>query len=171
MNKTAKIIISFLVLTIIELIVLLTMLTIRHLNICKIAGAELKSVELHAEEIWRKDRIEEDNKKDIQLVKLSLENVTANGATIIIKDNNEKTFNWTENYKIKKKINDEYIDLDGKSDFDLTEITLDQNGEYKQVIDWTDRYGVLEKGVYVIEKTVITTNSAVDFMTEEFEIK
>ena len=102
---------------------------------------------------------------------LNVENVTKTSAILVIADGNNPSFNWTENYIIKKKINNEYIELEGKCDFDLTEIILGQNGEYKQVIDWNDTYGELDKGYYVIEKMVITANSTISFMTEEFEIK
>lgn len=171
MNIIAKRIIIFLVFVIVALSVLLTMVTIRYLNICKIAGMGLSITNHDYEELKRKELAEIDNQKDVNLVSLNVENVTKTSAILVIADGNNPSFNWTENYIIKKKINNEYIELEGKCDFDLTEIILGQNGEYKQVIDWNDTYGELEKGYYVIEKMVITANSTISFMTEEFEIK
>lgn len=171
MDKNSKVIIFCLIIIIVVISTLYVLLAIRYINASELAGKYLKSVELTAKEIARKDKIEEDNKKDINLVFLGTENVNSKGITIIIKDLNEIAFDWTEDYKLMKKVNNEYIEVEGDYTYDFAEITLDSNREYKQVIDWTDRYGELEKGTYIIEKMIITGNSTVEFRTEEFEIK
>ncbi len=173
MNKTAKFVIVFLIFVIIALSILLGMVTVRYLNVCEIAGDYLNSVRLKAEALGKQDRLDEEAKLDIELVKLSVENVTDISATIVITDNNEhpNKFNWNENYVIKKKEGNEFVELETNHGFILTEIYIGESNEYRQEVDWSTKYGNLEKGKYIIEKMVIQTNSTVSFVTEEFEIK
>ena len=106
MNKTAKFVIVFLIFVIIALSVLLRQVIVGYLNLCKIAGMSVSITNHEYEQIVRKKNAEADNKKDINLVSLRLEDVTDTGATIVITDKNESDnkFNWNENYVIKKKI-------------------------------------------------------------------
>ena len=173
MNKTAKFVIVFLIFVIIALSILLGMVTVRYLNVCEIAGDYLNDMRLKAEVLAKEDRLEEEARLDIKLVELSVEDVTDTSATIVIKDNNKYPyrFNWNENYVIKKKVDNEYVELNTNHGFNLTDIYIDESNEYRQEVDWSTIYGNLEKGIYVIEKMVIQTNSTVSFVTEEFEIK
>lgn len=170
MDKKSKYIIILLIYTIILLSILLIKVTYTYLNSCKIIGYSLSITQLEYEKISRKNAIQKESELNAELVKLTVEDITNKGVTLIIKDGNKEPYNWTETYILKKKINNEYIELEGDNNFDLTKITLNQNGEYKQVINWKDTYGELEPGIYVIEKIIITTNSTINFMTEEFKI-
>lgn len=173
MNKTTKFVIVFLIFVIIALSVLLRQVTVGYLNLCKIAGMSVSITNHEYEQIVRKKNAEADNKKDINLVSLRLEDVTSTSATIVITDKNESDnkFNWNENYVIKKKIDNEYVELNTNYAFNLTDIYIDESNEYRQKVDWSTKYGNLEKGKYIIEKMVIQTNSTVSFITNEFEIK
>ena len=173
MNKTAKFVIVFLIFVIIALSILLGMVTVRYLNVCEIAGDYLNDMRLKAEVLAKEDRLEEEARLDIKLVELSVEDVTDTSATIVITDNNEhpNKFNWNENYVIKKKEGNEFVELETNHGFNLTNIYIDESNEYRQEVDWSTKYGNLEKGKYIIEKMVIQTNSTVSFVTEEFEIK
>ena len=173
MNKTAKFVIVFLIFVIIALSILLGMVTVRYLNVCEIAGDYLNDMRLKAEALGKQDRLDEEARLDIKLVELSVEDVTDTSATIVIKDNNKYPyrFNWNENYVIKKKIDNEYVELNTNHGFNLTDIYIDESNEYRQKVNWSTIYGNLEKGKYIIEKMVIQTNSTVSFVTEEFEIK
>lgn len=173
MNKTAKFVIVFLIFVIIALSVLLRQVTVGYLNLCKIAGMSVSITNHEFEQIVRKKAAEADNKKDINLVNLKVEDVTDTSATIVITDKNEQSnkFNWNENYVIKKKIDNEYVELNTNHGFNLTDIYIGESNEYRQKVNWSTIYGNLEKGKYIIEKMVIQTNSTVSFVTEEFEIK
>ena len=173
MNKTAKYVIVFLIFVIIALSVLLRQVTVGYLNLCKIAGMSVSITNHEYEQIVRRKTAEADNKKDINLVSLRLEDVTDTSATIVITDKNESDnkFNWNENYVIKKKVDNEYVELNTNHGFNLTDIYIDESNEYRQKVDWSTIYGNLEKGKYIIEKMVIQTNDTVSFVTEEFEIK
>ena len=72
MNKTAKFVIVFLIFVIIALSILLGMVTVRYLNLCKIAGMSVSITNHEYEQIVRKKAAEADNKKDINLVNLKL---------------------------------------------------------------------------------------------------
>lgn len=173
MNKTAKFVIVFLIFVIIALSVLLRQVTVGYLNLCKIAGMSVSITNHEYEQIVRRKTAEADNKKDINLVSLRLEDVTDTSATIVITDKNESDnkFNWNENYVIKKKVDNEYVELNTNHGFNLTDIYIDESNEYRQKVNWSTIYGNLEKGKYIIEKMVIQTNDTVSFVTEEFEIK
>ena len=88
-----------------------------------------------------------------------------------LKNSYYNKFNWNENYVIKKKVDNEYVELNTNHVFNLTDIYIDESNEYRQKVDWSTIYGNLEKGKYIIEKMVIQTNDTVSFVTEEFEIK
>lgn len=170
MNQKTKIIISLLSFTIVGLSILLIIVTKNYIRTCNIIGIHNKLVEETAMEIQRENDIKEDKKKNINLVTLTLENITPLGATLIITDNNENPYNWIEGYAIKKKDGENYIDIANTNKYNMNKIELNLDNQYRQVINWEETYGKLEKGIYIIEKTIITTNSVIDFRSKEFEI-
>ena len=97
--------------------------------------------------------------------------VSSKGATIIITDNNEDSYAWGKSYKLQKKENGQWKDLNAITEMSFEEIAyiLDDNNQYTQKIDWTVFYGKLEKGTYRIAKDSYD-KGYIYFYSNEFNI-
>lgn len=104
-------------------------------------------------------------------VEPSLDNVTMTikegalssiGATLVITDNNESPFAYYKWFRIDKKENGEWIELE-KKDKNYTfspGATMPASPRtFEMIVKWSDLYGSLEPGDYRIVKNVIDVNN------------
>ena len=110
--------------------------------------------------------------KEKVTIEVLMDTVTRNGATIVITDKNENPYGWGKSYKLQQKIADEWYDMAPQTEMIFEEIAyiLDENGQFKQDIDWTRFYGELGNGTFRIVKDTYD-NGYIDFYSNEFEIK
>jgi hypothetical protein len=114
----------------------------------------------------------------INLNKISIDidytSVSNKGVTIIVTDNNDENLPWTEGFRIQKKENEAWIDLEPINDLITPAIShwKDENNQYKQSIDWSYCYGELNVGEYRIVKPIFNpqNNSYIDFYSDAFKI-
>ncbi len=119
-------------------------------------------------ENWDMNRNEEN-----VTIEILNETVTRETVEILITDKNENPFYWGESFKVQKKINGVWEELQYISnDFIFNDILykLDINNQMKMKIDYGKYYGALENGSYRIVKTVYN-NKEMDLYSNEFEIK
>lgn len=113
-----------------------------------------------------------EEKVAIEILKNS---VTPSGVTMILIDKNEEKYYWKNDYKVQKLENEkwDYVELveDGTFLFDMTDCVFNENGQFKQSINWNDMYGNLSQGVYRIEKTISKIGEIKRIYSNEFEIK
>lgn len=94
---------------------------------------------------------------EVENVSIRISDISSTGATVIIKDTNEKPYLYGEWYKIEKNIDGKWCELDTIIDnygFHLIGYTPDYNGEVKFAVDWKWLYGKLPSGNYRILKQV-----------------
>ena len=89
--------------------------------------------------------------------------LTKTGATVLIKDSNEEPYSYGEWYRIDKKENGKWEELetiDGKT---VPEIALPmlEYGDIERTIDWTNIYGELESGEYRIVKRPVGVDTEI----------
>ncbi|MFR0822558.1 MAG: immunoglobulin-like domain-containing protein [Clostridia bacterium] len=112
------------------------------------------------------------NDKNVTIEILN-ETITREVVEILITDKNENPFYWGESFKVQKKINGVWEELQYISnDFIFNEILhkVDTNNQIKMKINYGKYYGALENGSYRIVKTVYN-NEEIDLYSNEFEIK
>lgn len=109
--------------------------------------------------------------KEKVTIEVLSDTVSPNGLTIVITDKNEHPYGWGKSYKIQQKSGDEWKDLIPITEMYFEEIAyvLDENGQYKQNINWSKYYGKLEKGIYRVVKDTYDKGYA-HFYSNEFEI-
>ncbi len=80
--------------------------------------------------------------------------LTKTTATILITDNNEDPYSYGEWYRIDKKVNGEWKELDTINGNSVPEIALPmlEYGKVERNLDWSEIYGQLDKGEYRIVK-------------------
>lgn len=102
----------------------------------------------------------------VENVNISISNISPTGATITIKDTNNKPYTYGEWYVIEKQINDKWYKVDTIIDnYGFTSIgyTPNKNNELKIIIDWEWLYGKLTLGNYRILKKAGTKHISVEF--------
>lgn len=112
------------------------------------------------------------NDKNVTIEILN-ETITREVVEILITDKNENPFYWGESFKVQKKINGVWEELQYISnDFIFNDILhkVDTNNQIKMKINYGKYYGALENGSYRIVKTVYN-NEEIDLYSNEFEIK
>lgn len=100
---------------------------------------------------------EQNEKEKLTNITTEISDISSTGATIIITDTNEESYVYTEWYKIEKKENEKWIELETQIKdygFDTMGFSVDENNKVKFVIDWEQLYGKLEMGDYRIVKRV-----------------
>ena len=99
--------------------------------------------------------------------------ITPESVTIIITDNNNEHYAWGVEFRVQKKVNEEWEDLQYVSD-DLAWIDIayevNEDNQLTQKLDIEKYYGKLNNGIYRIVKPVYD-NGYVDIYSNEFEIK
>ena len=98
--------------------------------------------------------------------------VTSSGVTIVVTDKNKNPYGWGKSYKLQQKIVDEWYNVAPQTVVSFEEIAyvLDEDGQFKQDIDWTRFYGNLGKGKFRIVKDTYD-DGYIYFYSNEFEIK
>ena len=89
-------------------------------------------------------------------------------ATFILKNNSNVNVTYGNEYKIEKKIDDNWQELEGKLNFNLPAYNLKYMDSVELKLDWKNGYGSLDKGQYRLVKNVSIEN--VDGSTEEFNV-
>ena len=110
--------------------------------------------------------------KEKVTIEVLMDTVTRNGATVVITDKNENPYGWGKSYKLQQKIADEWYNMAPQSEMIFEEIAyiLDENGQFKQDIDWTRFYGELGNGTFRIVKDTYD-NGYIEFYSNEFVIE
>lgn len=106
---------------------------------------------------------------EIPNVSIRIFNVSPTGATIIIKDTNNKPFVYGEWYKIEKENNDKWYEVKTIIDaygFEDIGYLIEENSKNKEItlsIDWEWLYGELPSGQYRLLKQVDNQYISVEF--------
>lgn len=99
--------------------------------------------------------------------------ITPDSVSITITDNNEEHYGWGVEFRVQKKVNGEWEDLQYVSD-DLSWIDIayevNEDNQLTLKLDIEQYYGKLSNGVYRIVKPVYD-NGYIDIYSSEFEIK
>ena len=90
------------------------------------------------------------------IMKIKDNTLTKSGATIIITDNNKVKYTYEEYYKLEKRIDHIWYELEPRGDavFDEMGYLVDDNNELEMNIDWSKTYGNLTSGKYRIVKRI-----------------
>ena len=108
-------------------------------------------------------------------VTIEVDNTTISpeSVTIIITDNNTEHFAWGIEFRVQKKVNEQWEDLEYVSD-DLSWIDIayevNEDNQLTLKLDIEKYYGKLSNGIYRIVKPVYD-NRYIDIYSNEFEIK
>ena len=89
-------------------------------------------------------------------------------ATFILKNNSNVNITYGNEYKIEKKIDDNWQELEGKLAFNLPAYNLKYMDSVELKLDWKNGYGSLDKGQYRLVKSVSVEK--VDGSSEEFNV-
>lgn len=104
--------------------------------------------------MWRQNLKKEANSldtvKDMVVSELKSGTLKKTKATFILKNN----ITYGDEYKIEKKINNNWQELKGKLDFDLPAYNLKYMNSVELKLDWKNGYGSLDKGQYRLVKNV-----------------
>ena len=102
--------------------------------------------------------IKDNNEYTIKNVTMNIKDntLTKSGATIIITDNNKVKYTYAEYYKLEKRIDHIWYELEPRGDavFDEMGYLVDDNNELEMNIDWSKTYGNLTSGKYRIVKRI-----------------
>lgn len=172
MNKLSKILMAIIVILIIAIIVIVYFYHKRcqdlYLYTIKQTGENIALTE-------KLEKIENSYNRDIENIDIQIkpDSVTQNGLTIIITDTNAVKYDWNENYKLTKKENGNLVELTPISnvEFNKDNFVFNENNQFEQYIDWTEVYGTLPKGTYILEKDISTYTKTLWCSSDEFEIK
>ena len=108
-------------------------------------------------------------------VTIEVDNITVSleSVSITITDNNVDQYGWGVEFRVQKKVNGEWKELNYISD-DLSWIDiayeLNEDNQLTQKLDIEQYYGKLSNGIYRIVKPVYD-NGYMDIYSNEFEIK
>lgn len=102
--------------------------------------------------------IKDNNEYTLKNVTMNIKEntLTKSGATIIITDNNKVKYTYEEYYKLEKRIDHIWYELEPRGDavFDEMGYLVDDNNELEMNIDWSKTYGNLTSGKYRIVKRI-----------------
>ena len=94
---------------------------------------------------------------ELENVCISISDISSTGATVIIKDTNTEPFLYGSWYKIERKLNGEWCEIDPIIEnyaFDFVGYLPDDNGVIEFTVDWEWLYGVMPAGKYRLLKLV-----------------
>ncbi len=106
---------------------------------------------------------------EVENVSIRISDLSSTGATVIIKDVNDKPFEYGEWYKIEKEYDGEWHDVKTVIEnygFEDIAYLLDENSETREMkfeIDWKWLYGELPSGTYRLLKEVNNQHISVTF--------
>lgn len=115
-----------------------------------------------------------ENNKSINNIVLEVDNdsISKNELMLVITDNNDPSYEWTESFSIQTKKDNEWIDKEAirELNFNTLGYNLDNNNQIHQKIMFSKYYGELEEGIYRIVKTIYNDNEYINVYSNEFEI-
>ena len=95
-----------------------------------------------------------DNVKDKVVLELKSGTLKKTKATFILKNNSNVNITYGNEYKIEKKINNNWQELARKLAFNLPAYNLKYMDSVELKLDWKNGYGSLDKGKYRLVKSV-----------------
>lgn len=98
--------------------------------------------------------------------------LTKTSATVIIEDKNEEKYNYSSWFRIDKKENESWKEvnvIDEKYAFTDIAYLPDENGKVEMNTNWKNLYGELEKGEYRLVKEVYDNGN--NYIYVEFTIE
>lgn len=98
--------------------------------------------------------------------------ITNESAEILITDKNEDHYGWGVDFRVQKKVNDKWEELNPIAELSFIEVAYEvgENNQLKLKTDYGKYYGTLEKGIYRIVKPVYDKHY-INLFSNEFEIK
>lgn len=118
--------------------------------------------------------LEFNRSKENVTIEVLKETITKDQVEILITDNNEDHYGWGVEFRVQKKVNGEWKDLEYISD-DVSWIDiayeLNEDNQLTQKLNIAEYYGELENGIYRIVKLVTDNGGYIDIYSNEFEIK
>lgn len=176
MNKNKKVIIGFLIVLIIVIGVVITYKLIER-NITNRADFNFTVENISSNPVDTVNHEQNDTKSNRNpnnvIIKVETTTIKPESVSITITDNNEHQYGWGVEYRVQKKINGEWKNLNYVSD-DLSWIDiayqLNDDKEFTQKLDIEKYYGKLSNGIYRIVKPVYD-DGYIDIYSNEFEIK
>lgn len=142
------------VLGIIVLVIVVIAIIIICYKIKKENSDNTMKANLNASNVKGEDMEITENERNVNIEVLT-NTITEESVQILITDNNEKAYSWGQNFKIQKKINNNWEELKPiEKDLTFTELSykLDKNNQLKMKVNYGKYYGKLEKGIYRIVK-------------------
>ncbi len=114
------------------------------------------------------------NKKSVDNVTMIIKDgtLTKTSATVIIEDKNEEKYNYSSWFRIDKKENEGWKEvnvIDEKYAFTDIAYLPDENGKVEMNTNWKNLYGELEKGEYRLVKEVYDNGN--NYIYVEFTIE
>lgn len=134
----------------------------------KIIQTEIKFLNMKIFETEELHIIKKTENVKMEVIK---DSINEEGLTIIITDNNEFPFGWSDVYKIEKKIDNNWKEVEFEKSIicDIDNIRNEKNQiDFK--LDWSKYYEQLSSGTYRIVKNVYDGEKYEDVYSNEFEI-
>ena len=106
---------------------------------------------------------------DVVSVTIKSGTLTKTSATIIITDENEETYSYGQAFKIEKKENGSWSEVEHITDdfaFILLAYNVGDDGTLEMVQDWEGLYGELESGTYRLVKGLTVNGKTRNFWVE-----
>lgn len=106
------------------------------------------------------------------IIEVLEDTITRQSATILITDNNIEKYGWGNNFRLQKKVDDIWEEINEINELNFIAISyqVDENNHLKLDTNYGDYYGELKDGIYRIVKSVYD-NGYIDLYSNEFEIK
>ena len=176
MNKSKKIIIGILIVLIIVVGIVVAYKIIEK-SVTNRADFNFVVENISSSPVNTIDNGQNDTKlnRNTNNVTIEVDNTTISpeSVTIIITDNNTEHFAWGIEFRVQKKVNEQWEDLEYVSD-DLSWIDIaygvNEGNQLTLKLDIEKCYGKLSNGIYRIVKPVYD-NGYIDIYSNEFEIK
>ena len=176
MNKSKKIIIGILIVLIIVVGIVVAYKIIEK-SVTNRADFNFVVENISSSPVNTIDNGQNDTKlnRNTNNVTIEVDNTTISpeSVTIIITDNNTEHFAWGIEFRVQKKVNEQWEDLEYVSD-DLSWIDIaygvNEDNQLTLKLDIEKYYGKLSNGIYRIVKPVYD-NRYIDIYSNEFEIK
>ena len=176
MNKSKKIIIGILIVLIIVVGIVVAYKIIEK-SVTNRADFNFTVENISSSPVNTIDNGQNDTKlnRNTNNVTIEVDNTTISpeSVTIIITDNNTEHFAWGIEFRVQKKVNEQWEDLEYVSD-DLPWIDIaygvNEDNQLTLKLDIEKYYGKLSNGIYRIVKPVYD-NGYIDIYSNEFEIK
>ncbi len=103
---------------------------------------------------------------EVKNVSTDISDISATGATIVIKDTNKEPYVYGAWYKLQKEVDGKWYDVETITDnygFNEMGYLVDKNNEVKFVMNWEDIYGKLPQGSYRILKEINHEYISIEF--------